>query len=127
LSNFIDEKIVNPENMETFSYVLILVGIVFLTVGIIIPRFRMYWLIAGLNGLSKKELEKFNLRYIEKRFGAMMSFLGILTMINPLLLTYIGKAEFILRTFLVTLLVVTVLGAIAGYVSRKKIYHSGDN
>lgn len=50
-------------------WILVLIGLLYIGLGLAIPKYKLYWLIAGLNGLSKKEQEKFDLRYIEKYFG----------------------------------------------------------
>ena len=79
----------------------------------------MYRLIAGLNGLSKKDLEKFNLRYIEKYFGLFMIILGAILFTNPIIWTFLDKKN-IDQTLLVSTLTSIGLLFIFGLVNRKK-------
>lgn len=106
------------------NLVVVLAGILFVIVGIAIPKFKMYWLIAGLNGRPKIEIEKYNLRYIEKYFGLFMLLLGMLTIINPILWTSLNKAENIGQTVMVTTLTTVTFMFVFGLVNRRKIYNS---
>ena len=124
------QRIDSTKNMETIKHILtdnlviLIIGLSFVTIGIIVPKFKLYWLIAGLNGLSKKELERFNLRYIEKYFGTFMLILGLLTIINPFLWTAMQRQGNILPTFLVVTVGTIILMFIIGGINRRKIYNS---
>ena len=108
----------------TNNLVLLIVGFSFLIIGIIVPRFKLYWLIAGLNGLPEKDLRKFNLRYIEKYFGIFMLILGVLTIINPFFWTALHRQENITLTFSITTFGVIGIMFVFGGINRKKIYNS---
>ena len=104
--------------------VFVVVGLLFIVIGVIIPTYKLYWLIAGLNGRPKKEIEKYNLRYIEKYVGLFMLILGVLTIINPFLWTFLNKEENIEQTFLITTLSTVALMFLFGGINRKKIHNS---
>jgi hypothetical protein len=106
------------------NWVFIIVGLIFVTIGIIVPNFRLYWLIAGLNGRAKKELENYSLRYIEKYFGIFMLVLGVLTVLNPIVWSLLNKEEYIGRTFMITTLSVVASMFLFGAINRRKIYKS---
>lgn len=111
----------------THYVVYIVVGILFITIGVIIPKFKLYWLIAGLNGRPKKELEKYNLRYIEQVFGRFLLALGILTIINPILWTCVHREENIGQTFLITTLSTVALMFLFGGINRRRILRSPES
>ena len=113
------------ENLPTSfinNLILIIVGASFILIGLIVPRFKLYWLIAGLNGLPKKELKKYNLRYIEKYFGLFMIIQGLLVIGDPFFWTWMNHPEYILTTFLIVFFSTIVCMFIFGTIFRKKIY-----
>ena len=90
------------KHILTDYLILVVVGLLLITIGVMIPKYKLYWLIAGLNGRPKKEIERYNLRYIEKYFGLFMLVLGALTIINPILWTLLDKEENIKQTLSIT-------------------------
>ena len=116
--------------METVKHILtdylvfLIVGLLCVVLGVIIPKLKLYWLIAGLNGRPRKEIEKYNLRYIEKYFGLFMVALGTLTIINPILWTVLNNEKNIEVTFLIIVLGTVGLMFIFGMVDRRRIQNS---
>lgn len=81
----------------------------------------MWWLIAGLNTMPRKTLEKLDLRYIEKQFGRFMVILGVLLIANPIVWTLLEKEEHIGITLIISI-VGTVVGMyVFGAINRDKI------
>jgi hypothetical protein len=112
------------DHFLTHYFVYMVTGILFITIGLIVPKFKLYWLIAGLNGRPKKEIEKYNLRYIEQVFGRFMFALGILTIVNPILWTLASNEENIGPAFLIIPLLTVALMFFFGRIKRKRIYNS---
>jgi|GEM_PF-2422014 hypothetical protein len=113
------------EQVFTNHFAIVITGVLFFTLGIIIPKFKMYWLIAGLNGRPKKDIEKqYNLRYIEKYFGIFMLALGILTILNPIIWTALTKEENIGQTFVISTLLTVAFWFVFVAIGKKKIYQS---
>jgi len=70
-------------------------GSVALIIGIIVPTFRLYWLIAGVNTASKEELRKMDLKYVGKYFGIFIGGLGLLLILNPFIFSYLGLKSYV--------------------------------
>ncbi len=104
--------------------VFVIVGILFTIIGVVIPKYKLYWLIAGLNGRPKGDIKKFNLRYIEKYFGLFMFVLGTLTIANPIFWTLLNREENIGQTFIITILSTVASMFLFGGINRRKIYNS---
>jgi hypothetical protein len=73
----------------------LIVGFAILVLGVIVPTFRLYWLIAGVNTTPKEQLRKMDLKYIGKCFGICMSGLGLLLVLNPFIFSYLGFKPYI--------------------------------
>ena len=90
-------------------------GSALLILGIIIPTFRLYWLIAGVNTASKEELRKIDLKYVGKYFGIFMGGLGLLLILNPFIFSYLGLNSYVKFAQLITILAVVGFMFIFGY------------
>jgi hypothetical protein len=112
------------KHILTDYLIFLVVGLSFIIVGIVIPAFKLYWLIAGLNGRPKSELKKYNLRYIEKYVGRFILVMGILIILNPIAWTLLSKEENIEQTFLIIILSTVSLMFAFGRINRRKIYNS---
>jgi UDP-N-acetylmuramyl pentapeptide phosphotransferase/UDP-N-acetylglucosamine-1-phosphate transferase len=114
----------------SFPYVLsnytlfIVLGTAILLLGIAIPRFRWYFLIAGLNTRSKEDLSKMNLRFIEKYFGWFTKTMGLLIILNPFVCVYLGYESLINICFVIIVVAIAALTILYGAVNKQKIYHS---
>lgn len=103
--------------------VILLVGIFIVATGIIIPRFKVYEIICR-NGLTKRDYDSINFRYIEKYAGLFALALGILTIINPFLWTVLHKPENIGPTLWISTFSAFALILILGLINKKNIYNS---
>ena len=66
----------------------VIVGLFFIVIGVVVGVFKQYWLIAGLNTKSSKELAKIGLDYVTKYFGLFFGILGLLLMLSPIFFDY---------------------------------------
>lgn len=80
-------------------WILLSTGLLFIALGIAVPKYQWYWLIAGLNGLSTEELKKYDLRAIEKFFGKMMITIGVLTFLTIISWVVLERELYIFPSF----------------------------
>lgn len=97
-------------------------GSALLILGIIIPTFRLYWLIAGVNTASKEELRKIDLKYVGKYFGIFIGGLGLLLILNPFIFSYLGLKSTVRFAQLITIFSVVGFMFIFGSVKENRIY-----
>ena len=97
-------------------------GSALLILGIIIPTFRLYWLIAGVNTASKEELRKIDLKYVGKYFGIFIGGLGLLLILNPFIFSYLGLKSTVRFVQLITIFSVVGFMFIFGRVKENRIY-----
>jgi hypothetical protein len=96
----------------------LIVGSGIVVMGVIVPVFRLYWLIAGINTTPKEELRKMDLKYIGKYFGICMSVLGLLMILNPFVFSYFGLKPYI--KFIQPVTVFAVVGFMFAFGRVKK-------
>ena len=65
------------------------VGLLFIVLGIIIGVFKQYWLIAGVNTMSKKKKKNIDLAYLGKYFGLFSVVFGFLTIFCSILFIHL--------------------------------------
>jgi len=99
----------------------LIAGSALLVLGIIIPTFRLYWLIAGVNTASKEELRKIDLKYVGKYFGIFIGGLGLLLILNPFILSYLGLKSYVQFTQLIIIFSVVVCMFIFGSIKENRI------
>jgi hypothetical protein len=99
----------------------LIAGSVLLILGIIIPVFRLYWLIAGVNTAPKEELKKIDLEYVGKYFGIFIGGLGLLLMLNPFIFSFLGLQHYI--QFIQPVTVVSVIASmfVFGRIKKNRI------
>lgn len=110
--------------LSNFKHDLI-VGSVLMILGIIIPTFRLYWLIAGVNTAPKEELRKIDLKYVGKYFGIFMGGLGLLQILNPFIFSYLGLKSYVPFAQLITIFSVIGFMFVFGSIKKNRIYKPG--
>jgi hypothetical protein len=100
----------------------LIVGSGIVLMGVIVPVFRLYWLIAGINTTPKEELKKMDLKYIGKYFGICMSVLGFLMILNPFVFSYFGLKQYIPFIQLITVFAVVGFMFVFGRIKKNRIY-----
>ena len=103
------------------------VGVLGIIIGIIVPTFRLYWLIAGVNTTPKEQLQKMDLKYVGKYFGIFISRLGIILILIPFVFSYFELKSYI--KYMQPIIVISVVGTmfVFGRIKKKKIYKSDIN
>jgi len=97
-------------------------GLALLILGIIIPTFQLYWLIAGVNTASKEELRKIDLKYVGKYFGIFIGGLGLLLILNPFIFSYLGLKSYVGIVQFITIISVVGFMFIFGSIKENRIY-----
>jgi len=100
----------------------LIVGLGILVLGVIVPTFRLYWLIAGVNTTPKEQLRKMDLKYIGKYFGICMSVLGLLLILNPFVFSYFELKPSIQFIQLITVFSVVAFMFVFGRIKKDRIY-----
>ena len=100
-------------------------GSALLILGIIIPTFRLYWLIAGVNTASKEQLRKIDLKYVGKYFGIFIGGLGLLLILNPFIFSYLGLNSYVKFAQLITIFSVVGFMFIFGSIKENRINKPG--
>ena len=83
-----------------YTIIIVIVGLFFIICAIVVGVFKQYWLISGLNTLSrpKKELkamlEKMDLEYVTKYFGIFTGIFGVIFSLSPFVFTYLNIMEY---------------------------------
>jgi hypothetical protein len=101
--------------------VILFIGLLFIAFGIALPKYKLYWLIAGLNTKTKEELAKYNLRYIEKYFGRAFFLLGLALIAVVLLGVQLKLTQFIWPSYIALVLSTVVVLVIFGASSKSKL------
>ena len=102
-------------------------GAALLILGIIIPTFRLYWLIAGVNTTPKEELRKIDLKYVGKYFGIFIGGLGLLLILNPFIFSFLGLKSYVKFVQPITIFSVVGLMFIFGSIKANRINKPGIN
>jgi len=89
--------------------------------GIIIPAFRLYWLIAGVNTAPEEQLKKTDLKYVGKYFGIFMCGLGLLLILNPFVFSYVGLKKYMPYIQMITVFSVIVFMFVFGRIKKNRI------
>ena len=103
----------------------LILGSAFLILGIIIPTFRLYWLIAGVNTASKEELRKIDLNYVGKYFGLFIGGLGLLLILNPFIFSYLGLQSYVRFVQPITIFSVVGFMFLFGSIKENRINKPG--
>ena len=100
-------------------------GSALLILGIIIPTFRLYWLIAGVNTASKEELRKIDLKYVGKYFGIFIGGLGLLLILNPFIFSYLELNSYVKFAQLISIFSVVGFMFVFGSIKENRINKPG--
>jgi hypothetical protein len=98
----------------------LIIGLFLLTLAIIIPVFRLYWLIAGINAASEKDLRKCNKEYLGKFFGLFMGLMGLLIILNPFIFSSLGLKASLSTIQASSIVLIIILMFVVGRINRKK-------
>lgn len=101
------------------NIVILLLGILFVATRLITPKFKLYQIICR-NGLTKRDYDSINFRYIEKYAGLFALSLGIVTIIDPFLWIAVDKVENIQPTLWGSMLLTSTLMLILGLIIKEK-------
>jgi hypothetical protein len=99
----------------------LIAGFAILVLGVIVPTFRLYWLIAGVNTTPKEQLKKMDLKYTGKYFGIFMSGLGLLLILNPFVFSYFGLKPYIPFIQLITVFLIIAFMFVFGRIKKNRI------
>ena len=97
-------------------------GLVFIAIGIIVGVFKQYWLIAGVNTASKKELEKIDTEYVGKYFGIFTGVFGITLFFTPFILRRLDLMKYYHYFKIIEILVFVVFMFLYGHLKKDRIY-----
>ena len=110
--------------MDFIKHAEFKVGLLFIIIGIVIGVFKQYWLIAGLNTKSGKELAKIDLDYVTKYFGLFFGILGLLLMLSPIIFDCFNVTQED-RNIIVSIVGISFIAFILLYfnvIKRKRVY-----
>jgi hypothetical protein len=79
----------------------LIIGIVFIIIGLLIKYGKMYFLIAGLNTMNHKQRAEYNIEKIGTLFRNVLGFMGIFMIIGNFLTSHFGNYLFDLFFILV--------------------------
>ena len=98
------------------------VGLFFIFTAIMIGVFKQYWLIAGVNTTSKKELEKIDLEYLGKYMGIFLGIFGLSLTISPFVFRYFNIFEYYRYFMVFAPFIFVAFLFIYSYLKKDKIY-----
>ena len=100
----------------------IISGVICIAIGISVGVFKQYQLIAGVNTMSKKGLEKIDLEYVGKYFGISFGILGVILLISPFIFKYIDLMKYHSIFFFFTIIGFVLFLFLFGQEKKNKIY-----
>ena len=63
-------------------------GFFIIIIAILVGVFKMYYLMAGVNVMSKEEKTKIDLNYLCNSFGILLGILGLFVLLSPFIFDY---------------------------------------
>ncbi len=103
----------------------LIAGSTLIIIGIIIPAFRLNWLIGWVNTLPKEELRKIDLKYVRKYFGIFIGGLGLLIILNPIIFSSLRLKSYLPLVQPITVFSVVVFMFIFVSIKINRIYKPG--
>ena len=107
--NINDDK--KNDKKQIFKYVdtsPMVIGLLFIVIGILIGVFKQTWLIAGVNTMSKKELAKMDLDYVGKWFGIFSGVFGGIFILSQFIFKYLNIMNYYHYFILISIFVFCV-------------------
>ena len=98
------------------------IGLLFIVIAIMIGVFKQYWLIAGVNTTSKRELEKIDLEYVGKYMSIFLGIFGLSYIIIPSIFRYFNIFEYYRYFMVFAPFVFVAFLFIFGHLKKDKIY-----
>ena len=89
---------------------------------IIFRLFKQYWLIAGVNTASKKELKKMDVEYVGKYFGIFCGVFGLFFFFTPFILRYFEITKYHLHFVITEIVLFVVFVFLFGHFKKDRIY-----
>ena len=100
----------------------LIIGLLFIVIGIVVGVFKQYWLIAGVNTAPKKELEKIDLNYVGKYFGIFCGGLGVILIVGQFVFLYFNIRGYMTIFFPIMILLFVVFLFTYGHLKKDRIY-----
>ena len=97
-------------------------GLVFMAIGLVVGVFKQYWLIAGVNIASKKELEKIDMKYVGKYFGIFCGVFGVILFFTPFILRCLDLIKYHHYFIMSEVLTFVVFMFVYGHLKKNRIY-----
>ena len=106
----------------------VVIGLLFIVIGIVVGVFKQHWLIAGLNTKSSSELTKMDLDYVTKYFGLFFGILGILLVFSPLLFNLFNVSHEARSTIFIIVILSFIAFILLFFevIKRKRVYNKKD-
>ena len=101
--------------------VFVAIGLLFILIAIVVGVFKQYWLIAGVNTASKKDLAKIDLEYVGKYFGIFLGIYGFSIFISPFIFRYLNIMRYFHNFFLIATIFLVVFMFVYGYIKKDRI------
>ena len=101
-------------------------GLIFIAAGILVGVFKQYWLIAGVNTASKKDLEMIDLEYVGKYFGIFFGVFGIILFFMPIIFRFLNLMKFGVFFFIISVFAFVIFLFVFGHIKKDRIYKKND-
>ena len=105
-----------------FDVTYVAIGLLFIIIAIVVGVFKQYWLIAGVNTASKKELTKIDLEYVGKYFGIFFGIFGLAYVVSPFIFRYFNIMENFGLFSVIAPLSLVILMFSYGHIKKDRIY-----
>ena len=99
----------------------VICGIVFIAIAIFVGVFKQKELIAGVNTMPVKEMNKIDFDYVCKWFGIFFGIIGFLFFISPFIFRYFNSTNFLFITPIVSCAIIIFM-FVFGYIKKDRIY-----
>jgi len=114
---YVVKQVITPD-IASFIWI----GLGFVLLAIVIGVFKQYWLIAGVNTMSKKEKEKIDLEYVGKYFGIFMGIMGFIFLITPFIFRFLNIMDYLPYFLFIAVIAWVVFLFLYGHHKRNRIY-----
>jgi len=105
----------------------IAIGLLFVVIAVVVGVFKQYWLIAGVNTSSKKELTKIDLDYVGKYFGIFFGVFGSIIILSTFICSYFNIMNYFHRFFGIAIIVFCAFLFLYGHIKKNRIYKKNDS
>jgi len=115
--------------MDVIKHPEFKVGLLFIVIGIVVGVFKQYWLIAGLNTKSGKELAKIDLDYVTKYFGLFFGIFGLFLVLSPIIFDCFNITQEGRNTIIPIVIISFVVFILLYFnvIKRKRVYKKNEH